>query len=269
MAKSTAVQNTRAEEQALTNPSDEWMQGDAGAGTSQAADDNIVPLVYILQAQSPQVNKRGMEFIEGAEAGSIWLRNARDPIVAGDEGIVFQPCHFHKDWVEWVPRASGGGFVGRYDNRPADAVEKPDPENPRRVRFVRPSGNECVRVRYHAGFVITPDGKALPYVIPMTGSGHTVSRQWSVMINANTFPNGAVHPAWAHYYRLKTKQRENAAGTWFTWDIQQYQDLTKDDAEAYARGKRLFDAFRSGEQSAAAPAEETRETSSTDDSAEM
>lgn len=226
------------------------MEEHSGEGVSSKQEDNLVPLVYILQAQSPQVNKRSADYIDGAEAGHIWLRNAPHPIVPGDTGILFQPCHFSKDWVEWVPRDNGGGFVARHEDRPPEAEETKDPQNPNRVKYVMPNGNEVIETRYHAGFVVLDDGSVLPYIIPMSSSGHSVSRQWMFMMNSNQLPKGDIAPSWSKLYRLKTKERSNAAGTWFTWDI---SDAGWVDEEAFDRGTALFNAFNTGEKKAETP----------------
>ena len=63
------------------------MEKDAGKGVSTAQEDNLVPLIYVLQTNSPQVNKRDERYIEGAEPGDLWLRNAPQPIVKGAEGV--------------------------------------------------------------------------------------------------------------------------------------------------------------------------------------
>ena len=232
------------------------MQADAGKGVSTAQEDNLVPLIYLLQALSPQVNKRGNDYIDGAEAGSIWLRNSPHPIVNGEVGILFQPCHFHKDWVEWVPRDSGGGLVARYENLPKDAKSVVDDKNPNKVRFVTPNGNEVMETRYHAGYAILDDGTALPYIIPLTSSGHGISRQWMFMMNSHATADGSVVPSWARTYRLKTKQRSNAAGTWFTWEVSE-GDWVND--AAYERGARLFKAFETGTKQADLPQEGNQE----------
>ena len=65
----------------------DMMEKDAGKGVSTAQEDNLVPLIYVLQANSPQVNKRDERYIEGAEPGDFWLRNAPQPIVKGAEGV--------------------------------------------------------------------------------------------------------------------------------------------------------------------------------------
>jgi len=218
---------------------------DAGKGVSNLADDNLVPLVYILQAQSPQCSKRSPDYVEGAETGAIWLRNSGLPAVPGDEGILFQPCYFQKDWVEWIPRSAGGGFAGRHDERPAEAKEQAlDPQNPKKLSWVLPNGNTLSETRYHIGYVITPDGATFPYVIPMASSGHTVSRGWMFLMNSKQIGSHRA-PSWAALYRLKTKERSNAAGTWSTWDITDAGWVKT--AEEYARGAALHASFAAGE----------------------
>jgi hypothetical protein len=86
-----------------------------GQGLSQAADDNLVPLAYILQKLSPQVESKKAEYIPGAKAGRsgssrpAWSTRTRRE---QSEGIIVQPCHFSKWIMEWIPRDQGGGLVG-------------------------------------------------------------------------------------------------------------------------------------------------------------
>lgn len=234
----------------------ERFQADAGRGTSQRTEDNIVPLVYILQAQSPQVLPKNPNYIDKAAASDIWLRNARVPIVDGEEGMIFQSCHFGIEWVEWQPNR--GGFVGRHAALPADASSQPDARNANRITYVRKNGNEVVETRYHRGFVIGgafglkdyPD-LVMPYVIPFSGTGHTVSRQWMSLMN-QFVPTGGKKPApsWARYYHLTTRLRKNAQGEWYGWDVADWgwvPDLT-----AYDRGAALCSQFETGERQAEA-----------------
>jgi len=247
-SKAVATVNDETKTLAVVNNSvpsflQERISADAGKGVSNLAEDNLVPLIYVLQAQSPQCNKRSPEYVQDAEAGSIWLRNSGLAAVNGEEGVIFQPCYFSKDWVEWVPRTAGGGYVGRHDDRPSEAVEKPDPQNPNKTNWTLPNGNTVVETRYHVGYVIQEDGSAFPYVIPMSSSGHTVSRGWMFLMNGKQM-GGARAPSWACLYRLKTKERTNAAGTWFTWDVTD-AGWVQTEAE-YNRGADLNEAFASG-----------------------
>lgn len=227
-----------------------------GKGVSTAQEDNLVPLIYILQPLSPQVDKKKPSFIEGAEPGSIWLRNAAKPIVGGDEGIIFQPCFFDKDWVEWIPRDNGGGFVARHRELPKNAERIEDERNPNRVRYViKETGNEIIETRYHIGYVISADGP-LPYVIPMSSSGHTVSRGWMMKMNSKKIGAKKAH-SFTYLYRLTTVQRTNKAGTWYTWDVQDAGWVQKE--EDVVRGLELHEAFFGGLKTTEAPAEPAAE----------
>lgn len=254
---------------------------DAGKGTSTLARDNIVPMIYVLQALSPQVNKRNPNFLEGAEAGAIWLRNSSMPIVSGDVGFAFQPCHYSRDIVEWIDRDSGGGFVARH---PFASPDESMEEAVKRLRGdVRPSkkegskrieywlGNhELKETRYHAGFVHGGyfalenfPGLMMPYMLPLSGSGHQVSREWMFMMNQHTFPGqpDKVLAPWSRLYHLKTRPRTNSAGQeWsmftVTDDIGWVPGFPKD-LGVYNRGKQLFESFERGEKQAEAPIADT------------
>jgi hypothetical protein len=225
------------------------LSADAGKnkGTSSKTEDNLVPLVYILQSNSPQVNKRSDAYIEGAEAGDIWLRHAAEPIVKGDEGVVFLPCYFFKDYVEWIPRDDGGGMVGRHPELPEEAEVQHDEKRPNRVINKMPNGNDLILTANHAGFVITDEGRALPYMIPLKSTGLTVSRAWMFMMNQKLSVEGKPLASYSHKYRLTTKHRKNKEGEWFVLDVTDEGRLTAADKELYMMGRALEAAFASGE----------------------
>jgi hypothetical protein len=192
------------------------MKDHLGKGTSQAAEDNLIPLIYILQSNSPQVNRRSPDYIDGAKDGDFWLKGTK-VVFDGDEGMVFQPCYFSKDWVEWIPRKAGGGIVNRYAECPPEAelkeVESDDEPGKMQKKYIMPNGNEVIETRYHTGFVCLPDGRRMPYVLPLKSTGHTSSKQWMVLMNSKQVAGG-VAPSWACLYTLKTKSRSNSSGTW-------------------------------------------------------
>lgn len=198
------------------------MAQDSGKGVSTAMEDNVVPLVYILQALSPQVQKKKEEYIEGAEAGMIWFRGTKD-IVAGEEGIPVVPCHFAKSWIEWQPNR--GGFVARHDERPADAVYVTDPENPKRKFWQRPNKNIVVETREHVVLALDVFDRPTPFVIPMSGSGHSSSKAWMTLQNRKVVPGTDLKaPSYAYIYRMKLAFRTNDQGDWFMWDISDEND---------------------------------------------
>lgn len=227
---------------------------DAGKGVSQDQDDSLVPLIVVLQAQSPQAIKQKAEYLPGAEAGSIWMKNAPVPVISGEEGILFQPCAFWKNVVEWIPRnkdGSGGGFVAQHDTMPADAKEVADKDDPEKKRMMSPRGTEYVETRNHAGIVYTKEGEAFPYLIPLSSSGHSVSRQLTFMMKSKAVDGHKV-PSWAAIYRLKTIMRTKGNQNWFVLDPHEGTEggVLWATEEQYEAGKALHTAFEKGEKKA-------------------
>lgn len=220
------------------------MKKDAGKGVSKAQEDNLVPLIYVLQEASPQARKKDPAYMPGAEAGMIWLRNAAEPFVDGEKGIWFQPCHFAKEWVEWVPRKKGGGIVNRHKEKPANAELQENDEG--NEVWTLPNGNECVETRYHSGFVIAEDGTAMPYIIPLKGSGHSFSKKWMFMQNSKTV-DGETAPSWACLYLLKTLYRSKSDNSWHMLEVDDADTRWIETDEEYDRGLKLHEAFASGE----------------------
>jgi len=219
-APSRAVATRKASTEVDTAAADEiakMMAQDAGKGVSTALEDNIVPLVYILQALSPQVQKKKEEYIDGAEAGMIWFRGTKD-VVAGEEGIPVVPCHWSKTFIEWLP--DRGGYVGRHDSMPEDAVLTTDPQNPKRKFWKRKNGNTVVETREHVVLVLDIFDRPTPFVIPMSGSGHGSSRAWMTLMNRKVVPGTDMKsPSYGYIYRMKLAFRTNDQGDWYMWDV--------------------------------------------------
>lgn len=257
--KSTAVAKKQTGAVASAEEMAKMMAGDAGKGVSTAMEDNVVPLIYILQAQSPQAQKKKEEYIDGAEAGYIWFRGTKS-LVDGEDGILAQPCYFSKSWIEWMPNR--GGFVARHDERPADAVQKTDPQNPKRKFWERPNGNIVVETREHVVLVHEVFDRPTPFVIPMSGSNHTASRGWMGAMNRKIIPGSdEPAPSFGFLYRLRTTFRTNDQGDWYAWDIQDELNDNDEpamvtDVEAYKAARKICDDFSRGTLKAQAPEQE-------------
>lgn len=230
-----------------------------GAGVSTDAADNLIPMARVLQPLSPEVQKKGTNSIPGAEPGDILIKNAPQPIIKGDEGFLFQPCYFDKGFVEWLPRAKGGGggggFVAMHKEEPKDTGSKPNPENPEKsIRVRKSNGNLIVETRYHGGFIIDEDGTPSPAVIPFSGSGHSVSKRWMMLMNKKVV-DGAKVDSFAILYKFTTVHVERGGNNWFMFEV---SDAGEEDAnglpttrwvdsvEDYERGKALADSLASG-----------------------
>jgi hypothetical protein len=218
----------------------------AERGVSFKAEDQLVPLIYVLQALSPQVDKRGDNYIEGAEAGDFWLRNSLKPIRNGEEGIEAIPVDMIRTWIEWLPNRAG--FVARHDTPPMDMVSRMirGDDGREREAMVRGNGNLIVDTRE---FYIMVDGD--PYVFPCSSTKHTFARSWQTMFHRFKHPKtGKILPAFAHKYRLCTVPQSNAIGKWFGL---KFEDAGASTVEELKAGITFSNAIVEGARKAEAP----------------
>lgn len=229
----------------------ERMEADAGKGGSTNRDDKIVPMIRVLQAQSPQCLKQKPEYVKGAEAGDFFLKNTLTPIVKGEVGLEFQWCAFARCWLEFDgPRGDSPKFVGRLEddnNRPrvAPGVEvKLDEDDG--YDYVDKSGHRYTFSREHYGLV---GGR--PFVLPFGGSGHTTSREWSTLADQFQLPSGKPEPKWNRKWLIRTVPKSNASGDWFGIQFEPVPGEVTD--EEYARGLAFYNAVVGGVAVAEAP----------------
>lgn len=252
MSKSTTAKKTELAPvketnlPATTNEELDNLLGEySGAGTSADTAHITIPLIYVLQTNSPQVNKRNPLYVNGAEPGDLWLRNAAEPIVKGTTGVPFQPCHLVWVWVEWRPERQG--FVTTHVSRPPDAkqvLEDPNDDQSKPV-WVRPNGNLVIETCYVYGLI---NGDQ-PYVIPLSSSGYRVAKDWNTDMR-NRKHNGKPLPVFGTKYNLTTVLRSNNKGEWFTLGFSFIPVLPP--AEEVRHGLDLFKAISSGEKKAEA-----------------
>lgn len=225
----------------------EQTKQDAGMGISFKPEDQLLPLIYVLQTGSPIVDKRGDNHIEGAEPGHFWLRNSIDPIKDGEEGIVAIPCEMQRTWIEWLPNRQG--FVARHDAPPRDiktSTVRGDDGRERQILVRGDSGNTIQDTRE---FFLLVGGQ--PFVLPCTGTKHTFARQWNTYYKQFKHPHtGDFMPAFSRKYRLTTVPASNAVGKWFGIKFQDEGYVTKPEYDA---AKSLCMAVRKGEKKAEAP----------------
>jgi hypothetical protein len=245
MAKPTKKGNLTVVDTKLPASFEEMMLEDAGKGVSTRREDNITPMMAILQPLSPQVNKQNSAYIKGAQPGMIWLKGASEELRDGEDGILFQPVRFEEAWVEWIVRDSGGGFVTSHKECPDDVTEKQD-RSRKRARIMTKSGHEIIHTRYWAGFVLEDKSCAsvLPYIIPFQSTGHTVFRKWMGIMNNHKLSNGETAGCFYYAYKLPVKQRTNASGTWYEFAPEDAFPIKNH--EAIVRARQLYKDLASG-----------------------
>lgn len=194
-----------------------------GRGLSTSAEDNIVPLIYVAQSNSPYaLRQRKDVYVPGIEPGDIWLRGTRQFFKGGEdgEGVIAQACHFSKAFIEWKP--SRGGFVARHHRMPEDAVLK-DVKGDKGVvqAWVRPSGNIVSQSNEYAVRLYDEDYKLIgQYVFPFGGGKIGSSRQWMSKLTSIFVDEGERADIWACYWRLKTVPLHNDQGDWFGLNVE-------------------------------------------------
>lgn len=236
---------------------------DAGVGVSTDAADNIVPLIYVLQAQSPQCLKQKPEYIKGAEAGMFWPRGSKDLWEGEEEGIRVVPAHFSKCWVEWKP--DRGGFVARHAERPEVAEQVKNPKDPEQTIWVMPSGNVLNESREFIVMVLDKFDSPSPFVVSFTGSNHTAARAWMSLINRKQTPKGNKASIFEYVYEMKTVAKSNDKGDWYGITVDDTDERTSDDTYLLARN--LAMAVGTGAMKPAAPDETVDGDGTSDDDA--
>jgi hypothetical protein len=209
---------------------------DAGDGLSHDPADQLLPLVVVLQQNSPQCNKRLPEHIDGAEAGRFWFRN--DVIPIRDEFDCIR-CGSEHVWLEWGPMR-GSGLFGRYLQKPDNLVQRKSEENGR-LEWIRPDNKHVIQETREAYLLI--DGK--PYVLSFHGSGHTIARQWESRLHQTLHPETKREmPAYSQVYHLSTFADSNSKGDWFSVKVdfsgfvqsREEYDRAKEFAQVIKRG---------------------------------
>jgi len=190
---------------------------DAGRGVSFKQEDQLIPLIYVLQTNSPIVDERGTSYIEGAKPGHFWLRNAIQPIADGEDGITVVPCGMQRTWIEWLPNRQG--FVTRHMAVPEDLetrVMRGDDGRERNVTVRGGNGNILQDTREFYLLVEAGDSWQ-PYVFPCAGTKHSFAKQWQSRYHQFRHPRTKqVLPSFSRKYLLTTvpnpMHRENGLG---------------------------------------------------------
>ena len=215
---STAV--VKKEEAALPAELMDDIFDHAGEGAAFDSSEMQIPFVRLLQALSPQLNKKKSEYIEGAAAGDAF-NNVTNQYWDGEAGIDVVVCCQTTKYLEFVPRDMGGGFKGEIA-----------PNNPLLQQAMRqgskellPNGNELVKSDQHFCLILDEDGSFQPVVIDMKSTQLKVSRRWKTQIAMQKIKNPktgqlVTPPVFATVWKLRSVEESNDQGSWANWTIE-------------------------------------------------
>ena len=199
----------------IAAPADDFFQANAGAGLDNVtASDMLVPRLTILQSLSPQLKKRDSAYIEGAEVGDIC------DVGTGQifKELLFLPVYYRKDYIEWAPRASGGGLVAVHtDSAILDQTTRNDKKQP-----ILPNGNLIAETAQFYGFNLSA-GRQMCF-LPMASTQLKKARKWITLAASEKLrrSDGSEFTAPLFYrtYQLGVAEESNAQGEWAAWTVE-------------------------------------------------
>lgn len=181
-----------------------------------------IPFLSICQKGSPEVDKSSPEHalkkIEGIQVGDVFNTLTRQIVyVNGEDPLIFIPCGYRKQYVEWKPRNSGGGFVRAHSD--AAILNEIVTRNEKNEDVLR-NGNNLVTTAYFFGFIPQESGEPTLVVIGMTSTQLKQARFWlNLMSGIRVGPARMTPPMFSHEYSLSTSVENNEKGSWMGWKI--------------------------------------------------
>ena len=234
-----ANQVVQKEDQFPTDLLDE-LTATAGEGTTFESSELQIPFIRIIQALSPQIKRKDPLFIEGADQGDAF-NTVTNQFWNGEDGLTVIPCYQETKYLEFVPRETGGGFVGELSTKDP-MIQKTERKG---AREILPNGNDLVKSDQHYCLIVEGDGMIQPAIVDMKASQLKVSQRWKTQISMlkikNPKTNQLMTPAlFATQWKLVTVEESNDKGTWYNWSV------TKDDL---VQSKEIFDQAKKFRQS--------------------
>jgi hypothetical protein len=185
------------------------MSADAGQGVSLSSDDQIIPILTVLQTNSPACDKRGPDYVDGAEPGHFFIKNAVVPVLDGVAGIGVVFCAMQPVVIEWL--AGRQGFANRHLEMPTDAVATIEPGRRRPTYASKATGNVYEQTRE---LFLIHEGQQL--MLPCHGTAHQFARQLMTYAGQVPLPSGkGICPLYGSRYKLTTVPQRNTQGSWF------------------------------------------------------
>lgn len=205
---------------ALVSASDDFGQYENMGMENVKANDVLIPRLTILQQMSPQINAKRAEYIKNAQIGDICDVGTGEVF---QEGILFLPVYYRKDYLEWAPRASGKGLVAIHSSPSIlDECQRNDKNQP-----LLPNGNLIAETAQWFGLNLTAQGRKC--FIPFAATQLKKSRRWMTLATGERLSRSDnttfTPPLFYRVYSLTTAEESNNQGDWSGWRIERNMSL--------------------------------------------
>jgi hypothetical protein len=222
----------------------------AGEGAAFDSSEMQIPFVRLLQALSPQLNKKKAEYIEGASSGDAF-NNVTNQYWDGEKGVTVIPCFQTTKYLEFTPRDMGGGFRGEIPSNSPFLQQTTRSGS----KEILPNGNELVKSDQHFCLIVEEDGSFQPVVVDMKSTQLKVSRRWKTQIAMQkvkhpTTGEMKTPPVFATMWKLRSVEESNDQGSWSNWAVEKVGLV--EDRDLLMEAKSFRDSIMAGEVKAAA-----------------
>ena len=211
---------------------------DAGMGMEDVDKSEFkVPFLRILQTNSPQVKPLAEGGLPGAQASMIFDTGSGQ-FWDGKEGLQFIPVHRDHNFVEYIPRNLGSGFVSiRAIDDPQvlelrtkqGAFGKLWTGTKRDNEGKLADGTEIAETFYLYGLTVDASGMTTRVIVPFTST--QIKKYQAFMrrtmdmkyVNPNSTKEAPLPPMsppiWAHRWRLGSVFEKNKKGEFYGWTL--------------------------------------------------
>ena len=185
-----------------------------------SARDVKLPILKILYANSPVLDKSDGKYIANAERGDIY-NEVTGSLWKGKEGITVVPCLYTNTFNEWKDIGDSAGRPINIHTDPSIMSEtKRGDDNKDRL----PNGNYVEDTGNHFVFIL--DKNYLPQeqsLIAMKSTQKKKSKTWNSMMQTRRMPGKEGYfrpPTWATTYHLTTTKESNSQNSWYGWVVE-------------------------------------------------
>lgn len=225
-------------------------------------DDMSIPFLQILQSLSPQCTKGEPEFIKGSEPSDLLNTVGQMIIKTRDDddneipGAQVLPISYKRSFIEWVPRAQGGGIVQEYSVEDGLSIitQRSKETGQDIIQAGSPlgtPGNQLNDTHTHFMFLIGEDGLYEPVVLTMSSTQIKPSKDLNNMVSKQVLPDGRKAPRFFGIYNVTTQRRSNDQGSWYIWKFERATDVLSDGRmDMFRAAKEFVVGIESGEHKA-------------------
>lgn len=190
---------------------------DAGRGFEHQSNSDIaIPFINVLQALSPQLDGEGA--VPGAKQG-MFFNTVTQKLTEGKVGILFVPGTTRQQFIEWVPRAHGGGFVAAHLPN-SEVVRVAKSKAHETGGSLKVGDNELMETFYMYGVLSSEDGEVLGMaVIPFTSTKIKAYKNLNTTLRSFMLPLADGRkinpPLFANLVRFTTFKTKNSKGEFY------------------------------------------------------